>query len=116
MGETQPKLAPYKPGSPTSGIFKAGDVTIELKSGYNGPALNMPDGSPGFDSYTRAHVEGHAAALMRQLGVSEAWLRINNPEICDSCTGLLERILPPGAILHVILPDGTEVTFKGLAP
>lgn len=77
----------------------------------------MPAGSPGFDGYTLSHVEGHAAALMRQLGIQEAWLRINNPEVCDSCQALLKKMLPPGAVLHIILPDGTELPpFVGVTP
>jgi hypothetical protein len=116
MSETEPKLAPYQEKGPTSGIFKAGNLTIELRSGYDGPALNMPEGSSGFDSYTLAHVEGHAAALMRQYGISEAWLEINNPKICESCEDQLATMLPPGATLHVILPNRTVVTFKGRTP
>lgn len=54
----------------------------------------MPPGSPGFDYRIMAHVEAQAAALMRQQGISEASLYINNPEICERCTRLLERLLP----------------------
>jgi hypothetical protein len=89
---------------------------IELQSGYDGPAQNMPEGSSGFNGVTLSHVEGHAAALMRQLGISEAWIEINNPEICVSCMNLLPRMLPRGAKLHVILPDGRDVLFEGVGP
>jgi SCP1.201-like deaminase len=106
-----PQLAPYK-GGPTSGIFRTGDLTVELQSGYDGPAAAMR-GSPGFDRWTLSHVEGHAAALMWQYETSEATLEINNPDICRSCLQNLPRMLPPGSILHVVLPDGTIVDFKG---
>jgi len=115
MNETEPQLTPRKEGDPTAGIFWPGyGPPMELKSGYNGPTLNVPDDSSDFDIITMTHVEGHAAALMRQMGISEAWLRINNPNICDSCLRDLEtKMLPPGAKLHVILPNGHEETFTG---
>lgn len=116
MGQTQPQLAPYS-GGKTSGIFRApGMAPIELQSGYDGPTAGLPAGSPGFNRYTKTHVEGHAAALMRQQNIPEAELYINNPEICDGCMSLLPRMLPRGAKLHVILPDGREVLFEGVGP
>ena len=113
MEEQPPQLAPFT-GGKTSGIFRAGDVTIELQSGYDGPAQDIADGSPGFNLITKGHVEGHAAAVMQQQGISEGTLEINNPKICSSCESLLPSMLPPGAILNVILPDGTIVQFKGV--
>ena len=115
-GGLPPQLAPYR-GGKTYGIFETptGDITV-LQSGYDGPASEMPSGSSGFDGVTLGHVEGHAAALMRQEGIMEATLRISKPEICESCTENLPRMLPPGATLHVILPDGTEVSFIGIGP
>jgi Double-stranded DNA deaminase toxin A len=115
MEEQPPQLAPFA-GGKTSGIFRAGDVRIELQSGYDGPAAAMPPGSAGFDGYTSAHVEGHAAALMQQLEISEAWLEINNPEICVSCMQLLPKMLPSGSTLHVVLPNRTIVNFEGFRP
>jgi SCP1.201-like deaminase len=109
-----PQLAPYTPGGKTSGIFQSGDFTQELQSGYDGPASSMPRGSPGFDRYTRTHVEGHAAALMRQQGITDGTLYINNPKICDNCTELLPTMLPQGSKLRVVLPDGTVKLFEGL--
>ena len=105
--------APYTPGGPTSGIFCAGNTTVELRSGEDGPAADMPPQSLGFDGVTKLHVEGHAAALMWQQGISDATLYINNPEICVSCASLLPRMLPPGATLNVVLPDGTMQRFMG---
>ena len=108
-------LAPYTPGGKTSGIFQAPNLPnpVELQSGYDGPTASMPPGSPGFNGVTKGHVEGHAAAIMQQLGIMDATLSINNPEICDACTSLLPRMLPPGAILRVILPDGKVEIFRG---
>jgi hypothetical protein len=112
MGQSEPQLAPYVKGGKTSGIFRApGIAPIELQSGYDGPTLNMPKGTPGFDNHVRSHVEAQAAAIMRQMGISEAWLEINNPIICERCEDRLDSMLPPGAKLHIILPDGTIRTF-----
>ena len=112
MSQSEPQLAPYVQGGKTSGIFRApGMAPIELQSGEDGPALNMPLHSPGFTGYTRTHVEGHAAALMRLQGISEAWLEINNPKMCGACIENIETMLPPGAKLHIRFPNGTERTF-----
>ncbi len=111
------QLAPYVSGGKTPGIFETPDGnTISLQSGSQGPAADMPPQSAGFDAYTRTHVEGEAAALMRQDGISEATVYINNPDICVRCTQLLPRMLPPGSILHVVLPDGRIVDFRGITP
>lgn len=115
-GGLRPELAPFT-GGKTSGIFQAQDLPpVELQSGYDGPAADMPDGSSGFDLITKSHVEGHAAALMRQEGISEGTLYINNPKICGSCTRWLPRMLPPGATLNVVLPDQTVIQFRGIVP
>jgi hypothetical protein len=53
---------------------------------------------------------------MRDLGIKEGVLEINNPKICPGCQKLLPRMLPSGAKLDVILPDGTTHTFIGVAP
>jgi hypothetical protein len=86
-----------------------------LKSGVEGPAKSMPKGSPGFDIVTRTHVEGHAAAAMQQLGLKDATVVINNPQICSSCTELLPRMLEPGSHLTVVTSNGTSTTFTGVA-
>jgi hypothetical protein len=115
-GGLPPQLAPFT-GGKTSGIFQApNSPPVELQSGYDGPAADMPDGSSGFDLITKSHVEGHAAALMRQEGISEGTLYINNPKICGSCTRWLPRMLPPGATLNVVLPDKTIMSFEGIDP
>jgi hypothetical protein len=53
--------------------------------------------------------------MIRQFGLREATVRINNPEICESCAGYLPRILPADAKLPVVLPDNTSVSFVGAA-
>jgi hypothetical protein len=107
------QLSPYTNGK-TYGVFRTPTGEIPLESGSQGPAADMPSGSLGFDGVTKSHVEGHAAALMWQRGITDATLSINNPEICDSCMSLLPRMLPPGATLRVILPNGMVTEFKGI--
>lgn len=87
---------------------------IELQSGYDGPAAAMRR-NPGFDRLTLSQVEGHAAALMRQQGLMEGSLEINNQEICENCSNLLPTMLPPGAVLRVSLPDGSVREFNGIS-
>jgi hypothetical protein len=112
-----PKLAPYVPRGKTVGIFQPPNGSaIELESGNEGPAASIPLGTDGFDGVVRLHVEGHAAALMRQKGITNGTLYINNPEICVSCMRLLPKLLPPGARLRVVLPDGTVTEFEGIGP
>jgi len=107
-----PKLPPFE--GKTIGEFRGADGSaVALKSGRAGPARSMPKGSSGFDLITKTHVEGHAAALMRQSGLTEATVYINNPAICDSCVRLLPRMLPSGSRLTVVLPNGSSVLFTG---
>ena len=110
-------LTPARPGDrgKTSGVLcdKKGNQ-FSLISGKNGPAQNAPKGpGSGFDLLTSTHVEGHAAALMDQLGINDATLYINNPEICPNCSRNLPSMLPPGSSLTIILPNGTTAVFTG---
>jgi hypothetical protein len=102
------------PGGKTYGIFQAPTGNTVLQSGSQGPAADIPAGRAGFDAVTRLHVEGQAAALMWQQEITEGTLYINNPEICVSCMTLLPRMLAPGSILNVVLPNGTVTRFKGI--
>ena len=113
-GEGPPRpVLPEFIGGKTSGVLRTANGDIPLQSGWNGPAQAIPKGTSGFDIVTRTHVEGHAAALMRQQGITDSTLNINNPAICVSCTKLLPRMLPIDSTLVVVLPDGTPVMFLG---
>jgi hypothetical protein len=115
-GGLPPQLAPFT-GGKTSGIFVTPAGTpVSLQSGYDGPADSVPSESEGFNAYTLSHVEGHAAALMREEGITEGTLYINNPNICRWCMKLLPTMLPSGSILNVVLPNGTVMQFKGIGP
>jgi len=109
-----PTLPSYTPGAKTLGILNTPKGPMLLKSGVEGPAKSMPKGSPGFDIVTRTHVEGHAAAAMQQLGLKDATVIINNPQICSSCSALLPRMLEPGSHLTVVTSNGTSSTFTGV--
>ena len=101
------------PNDKTAGIFLAEDFKISLTSGLDGPAASIPKGTSGFDIVTRTHVEGHASALMHQNNFSNATLYINNPP-CVSCNRLLSRMIPGGASLHIIGPNGYNEWFTGI--
>jgi RHS repeat-associated protein len=108
---------PPRPGNkgPTTGTLVVdGRQSPQMSSGWDGPAEQIPRGTPGFDIVTRTHVEGHAAAQMRLDGVESAELFINNVEgPCSSCDKLLPTMLPSGAELRVVWPGG-EQTYVGL--
>ncbi len=110
-----PKLVTFVPGGKTTGVFRTASGDIPLISGRTGPAASLPKGTPGFNAITSTHVEGHAAAIMRQHGPKEATIHINNPQICLPCQQNLAHMLPPGGKLTVVLPDGTSRVFIGNA-
>jgi hypothetical protein len=109
-----PRMPAFR-GEETFGVLQSpGRADKVFISGDGGPTSMMPKYSPGFDIVTRTHVEGHAAATMRYLGISRATLYINNPTICPPCFERLPKMLPPNAILEVVLPSGRRIPFKGL--
>jgi nucleic acid/nucleotide deaminase of polymorphic system toxin len=62
------------------------------------------------------HVEGHAAATMRELKIQEGTLYINHRNgPCPNCDSLLNRMLPSGARLEVVWPRGAK-TYEGIQP
>jgi hypothetical protein len=114
-GQTVPKLPEFLPRGKTTGVLQTSAGETELISGRAGPASAMPRGSPGFDGISKTHVEGHAAALMQQKGVSDGTLYINNPKICDRCAQNLPSMLAEGSTLRVVTPDGSSQIFTGSA-
>ena len=108
-------LGPYK-GGKTKGIFESAEGDYFLISGRAGPARSIEKGTKGFDLVVKTHVEGHAVALMRQLGLTEGRVYLNNPNICESCLKLLPRMLPPGTKLEVVTPLGSRTFAGGILP
>jgi hypothetical protein len=110
-----PSLPKFVEGAKTSGVLRVGDSDVPLLSGKAGPGGTLPKPAPGFNAITSTHVEGHAAAMMRQQGIKEATLYINNSKICLPCRQNIEHMLPSGSKLTIVLPDGTTVTYLGNA-
>ncbi len=108
-----PKLPAFQTGGKTSGVLQVGEADIPLVSGKPGPAASLPRPAPGFNAITSTHVEGHAAALMRQEGMTPATLYINKAKICVPCCQNLEHMLPPGSKLTIVLPSGETATYIG---
>ncbi len=112
-------------GDKTHGIAVVNGKEYPIQaSGVEGPSKDIPRGTDGFNGNVRSHVEGHTAALMRQTGAKEGVLYINNPpckpirkdtgEESAGCNRMLPKMLPEGAKLRVIGPDGYDNTFTGL--
>ncbi len=108
-------------GKKTSGVLSTSVGDFEFISGINGPSSKFPNKTiPGRNAIIRTHVEAHAAATMRDLGIKEGVLYINRVP-CGPATGfrngceyMLPRMLPEGATMQVIGPDGYNKTFIGL--
>ena len=110
-----PRLPAFAQGGKTSGVFRSASGDIPVLSGRAGPAASLPKGTPGFNAITSTHVEGHAAAIMRQRRIRRATIYINNPQICLPCQQNLPHMLPSGSRLTVVLPNGASTTFIGNA-
>jgi hypothetical protein len=110
-----PSLPKFVEGGKTSGVILLGDSDVPLLSGKAGPGGTLPKPAPGFNAITSTHFEGHPAAMMRQQGIKEGTLYINNSKFCLPCRQYIELILPSGSKLTIILPAGTTVTCLGNA-
>lgn len=108
-GSTRPPSLPPYNGGKTTGVLRTSLGDAPIQSGRRGPGGEATPGSSGFDIVSRTHVEGHAAMIIRAMGVNEATLFINNPVVCSSCVSNLPRMLPAGVRLTVVTPVGSEV-------
>jgi SCP1.201-like deaminase len=109
---------PQYTGGKTTGVLASSVGDIELLSGESGPAASFGRGQiPGRNGAIMWHVEAHAAATMRQLGLNEATLYINRVPCGPAqgwnggCEFMLDRMLPPGARLRVVGPGGYDKIF-----
>jgi hypothetical protein len=75
----------------------------------DGELTPLVSGRSSLGNYAASgHVEGQAALIMRETGVSKAELLIDNPNgICGYCNSQLPTLLPEGAELTVRPPLGT---------
>jgi hypothetical protein len=106
---------------PASGVLEWVDPESGAKifrypipSGQFGVAQEIPEGTPGFNPFNRSHVEAHAAAIMRVLGLKDATLYINEapcsyPRV--GCEANLGDMVPPGARLEVEAPGGFSQSY-----
>ncbi len=90
--------------------MRAGGAEEALISGWHPPAAVMPKGTPGMNIVTKSHVEAHAAAVMRNEGLSEATLWINRAPCSGAagCAAMLPRMVPEGSTLTInVVPNGS---------
>ncbi len=123
--------APYVPGfleslpvrqsadAPTDGVITTtdGERISDVHSGKGGPGKGGPGLRPPFKHYVSAldHAEGHAAALMRTRGITEATLYLNNTPCVEpmSCDRVLSYVLPKDATLTVYGPNRYVRVYRG---
>ena len=113
-------ILPIYSGGKTSGVLAWTDaVEIFIQSGFDGPSRGTM-GIPGMHNRIKSHVEAHAAVIIRRNGIVDSTLYINrvpcptmNP-LSPGCFDNLPRMLPVGARLRVIGPDGYDEIFFGL--
>ena len=110
-------------GGKTAGVLATGTAAgdVALISGQSGPAAAFGPGMiAGRNGAIMWHVEAHSAAVMHQLNLSEAVLYINRVPCgplqgwVGGCEYMLPRMLPPGARLRVIGPNGYDRIFTGI--
>jgi hypothetical protein len=105
--QEQPGNADWLPDrretSKTSGYVDIEGQRLRLKSGRGSPgSLIHREELPGMDAVSPTHVEGHVASIMRELGLFEATVRINNAKgPCARCVLNLEKALPQGGALRI---------------
>jgi SCP1.201-like deaminase len=113
-------VIPEYAGGKTSGVLsRPGGGETTILSGVEGPSKGTT-GIPGMHNRIKTHVEAHAAVILRRERLTEATLYINrapcptsNPR-SPGCFDNLPKMLPEGARLRVIGPDGFDHTFVGL--
>ncbi len=113
-----PNLPKWVRGDRTRGVLDTGGEFISVFSGKSGgPALAFADDLSAFDPMfaSTVHAESHAAAAMRQLGVSEATLYINNLPCAGvfSCQQFLPSRLAEGSTLHIYVGSGDNYKYFG---
>jgi RHS repeat-associated protein len=110
-----PDLPAYG-GKKTSGVLERAEKTeVDLQSGRDGPALDLPKPRPGMNGRIVTHVEAHATAVMRIDGLDDATLYINRMPCtaANGCKAMLTRMVPTGATLTIIvMPKGSAGPTK----
>jgi hypothetical protein len=107
---------PFYKGGKTQGILDTGTDEIDLISGRPTGERKLPPNAPGSKLIIADHVEAQASAIMRNRGLMEADLYINNTPCSGTygCNAMLEHMLPEGARLNMYIklgPDNWENRF-----
>jgi RHS repeat-associated protein len=95
-------MLPVYNGETTHGVLVTNEgAVIPLASG------TRPEGFQNYES--SAHVEGQAAIAIRQAGSTGGVVYHNNPNgTCGYCSGHVPTLLPPGAQMIVVPPQGAR--------
>ncbi len=119
-----PRIPAKVDGGPTIGVIETPNGPVYLSSRGKGPGSQYLPGPPTPDINSSAsHVEGHAAALMRENGVTDLTVTINHPGgPCGTCRGTspssVAALLPKGSTLTVRWMDEAgqlqSLPIKGL--
>ena len=112
---------PAYSGGKTAGVLATSVGDIDLLSGYAGPSAAMaPRQVPGMNYILQAHVEAHAASAMRQLGLNEATLYLNQTPCVwrngGGCSTMLPRMLGEGTQLRIVVPGQMNRVVTGVLP
>ncbi len=113
--DTLPDLAGYSGGKTSGVLVRSNGSQVELQSGMDGPALDLPKPRPGMNGNIVGHVEAHAAAIMRSEGLQDATLWINRMPCGggNGCMLNISRMLPSGSTLNIyVMPDGSAGAFE----
>jgi RHS repeat-associated protein len=109
QSDARSRLPAYS-GGKTQGILDTGTEEIGLVSGRPTGDRVLPGNAPGHDLLIRDHVEAQASALMRNQGIMDADLYINNTPCPDifGCDRMLPHMLPEGATLRMHIKHGVD--------
>lgn len=113
-------IVPDYAGGKVDGVVVRPDGTeTRLVSGYAGPSAGVT-GVPRMNGNIKSHVESHVAVIMRREGLADATLYINKAP-CQTihprslgCDDALPHMLPGGATLRIIGPNGFDQSYTGL--
>jgi RHS repeat-associated protein len=100
--QLDPRLPTRSSGDPTNGVIDLDGQKILLESQVEGPGERWYDPEIPAVDQAATHVEGHAAGIMVDNGLSELTVTINNSRgPCPICTSQIPDMLPSGATLNV---------------
>lgn len=97
---------------PTRGVLVANNQQARLISGQTNPGRWLPQAGI-LVAQSWYHVEGHAVSIMRQCGIMQATLYINQKP-CGGrpayCQITIPRVLPQGWVLEVVFENDDHTT------